>query len=200
MPRVLITAFGPYGPWEDNSSWKALVELTRDLPANPEVTTRLYPVDFETVYQRLQKDLRDTYDYALHLGQAPGATCIHLEAFALNVAASNGEKVHPVVENGPIAFQTSLPLGRWARQLRDAGLPARVSYHAGTLLCNATMYLTHYFNQQHARQTKSAFIHLPLAPSQVLASGATAQRKELPSLPSEAAAKAIRIILGQLAD
>jgi pyroglutamyl-peptidase len=45
MPRVLITAFGPYGCWEENASWLALVELTRDLPTGAEIVTRLYPVD-----------------------------------------------------------------------------------------------------------------------------------------------------------
>ena len=49
MPRVLITAFGPYGKWAENASWLALVELTRHLPAQPEITTRRYPVDLEVV-------------------------------------------------------------------------------------------------------------------------------------------------------
>ena len=41
MPRVLVTAFGPYGGWQENASWLAIVELTRNLPSHPEITTRL---------------------------------------------------------------------------------------------------------------------------------------------------------------
>ena len=46
MASVLITAFEPYDRWEANSSWLALVELTKDLPSEPRITTRRYPVDF----------------------------------------------------------------------------------------------------------------------------------------------------------
>jgi len=35
MTRVLITAFEPFDRWSENSSWLALVELTRSLPESP---------------------------------------------------------------------------------------------------------------------------------------------------------------------
>ena len=57
MPRVLVTAFEPYDVWSENASWLALVELTRDLPVRPEVTTRLYPVDYAEMRKRLERDL-----------------------------------------------------------------------------------------------------------------------------------------------
>ncbi len=47
MTRVLLTAFEPYDTWKANASWLALVDLTSDLPSQPQVTTRLYPVDFD---------------------------------------------------------------------------------------------------------------------------------------------------------
>ena len=72
MLSVLITAFEPYDRWPENSSWLALVELTRDLPTNLKVVTRRYPVDFEAARSRLLDDLAANYDFALHLGQAPG--------------------------------------------------------------------------------------------------------------------------------
>jgi len=39
MPTVLITAFDAYDAWEQNSSWLTLIELTRNLPEQPSVTT-----------------------------------------------------------------------------------------------------------------------------------------------------------------
>ena len=59
-PRVLITAFEPYDRWRENSSWLALVELTKELPREPHVTTRLYPVDFGLVRSKLEEDLAST--------------------------------------------------------------------------------------------------------------------------------------------
>ncbi len=199
MSRVLITAFGPYGNWSSNASWLALVELTRQRPASPAITTRLYPVDFALVSQRLAEDLPG-HDIALHLGQAPGSATVLLESIAINVRATEVRDVgqpQPLAADGPVAYQSQLPLGRWAGLLRDAGFPARVSYHAGTFLCNATLYWTHYLCQRHAWPTRAAFVHLPLTAAQALA---CADGELLPSLPSTAAADALRLILEQLAD
>jgi pyroglutamyl-peptidase len=198
MPRVLITAFGPYGTWKENASWLAMIELTRNLPKVPDVTTRLYPVDFDVVHERLEQDLSAGYDYVLHLGQAPGASCIQLEAIGINVSATtvtDPDQPHPLIPDGPVAYQSVLPLAHWAGLLRDAGIPARVSYHAGTYLCNAILYLTHYLCQRREINTRATFVHLPLSCAQALTG-----EQELPSVPSSVAAEALRLILDQLAD
>jgi pyroglutamyl-peptidase len=199
MARVLITAFGPYGPWTENSSWLALVELTRHLSPAPAITTRLYPVDFAAVAERLAQDLPG-HDYALHLGQAPGATCVQLEAIGINVgAASIQETDQPksLIPEGPVAYQSQLPLGSWAEQLRQAGIPARVSYHAGTYLCNATLYFSHHLCACRGWTTKSTFLHLPLTVPQSIRG---VREEPLPAMSSNVAADAIRIILDQLID
>src|SRR5262245_20545381 len=83
--RVLITAFEPYDGWQSNARWLALVELTKQLPTEPKVTTRLYPVDFDRVRAKLEDDLRAGFDVAIHLGQAPGIAAVHLEMMAINI-------------------------------------------------------------------------------------------------------------------
>src|SRR5690348_9736070 len=99
MPSVLLTAFEPYGAWPENSSWLALVELTRSLPEEPRITTRRYPVDFAAVRQLLAKDLSYDYDFAIHLGQSPGSAQVHLEAIGLNVG---GESDQLAERHGPL--------------------------------------------------------------------------------------------------
>jgi pyroglutamyl-peptidase len=195
-PRVLITAFEPYDRWRENSSWLALVELTKDLPREPHVTTRLYPVNFAAVRAKLEEDLKAEYDYALHLGQAPGAAAVQLEVVGINVGGALGqppEEFQPLVEGGPVAYRCQLPLADWAVKLRGAGIPACVSHHAGAFLCNATLYLSLHLAQQRGWKTKSAFIHLPLGLSQV-----AAEPHDLAALPSETSAAAIRLILQEL--
>ncbi len=170
--------------------------MTRNLPKSPEITTRLYPVDFAVVHERLEQDLQAGYDFALHLGQAPGASCIQLEAIGINVSATTAtdpEQPRPLIPDGPVAYQSVLPLAHWAGLLRNAGIPARVSYHAGTYLCNATLYLTHYLCQRRGLNTQATFVHLPLTCSQALVSD-----RALPSVPSIVAADALRLILSQL--
>jgi pyroglutamyl-peptidase len=198
MPTVLITAFDAYDCWEQNSSWLALIELTRNLPDQPVVTTRRYPVEFSSMRERLAADLEANYDFALHLGQAPGKGRIELEAIGLNVAgngaASPGE-FGRLIDDGPVAYQSNLPLGDWATKLRKAGIPCQVSHHAGTFLCNATLYLSQFLAQQMALKTRSTFIHLPLDISQALETP-----RDIATMPAVTMAAAVRLILDEMAD
>jgi pyroglutamyl-peptidase len=194
MKTVLLTAFEPYDAWTSNASWLALVELTRDLPERIRIVTRRYPVDFSTLPQRLAADLEAKYDYAIHLGQAPGSSRLRLEAIGINVGAHGGESAHRLVEGAPVAYHSTLPLDDWAARLVAAGIPAAVSYHAGTFLCNATLYLSCHLAEQMSLPTQSTFIHLPLDVTQT-AGAAT----DHPSLPTEMAAAGVRLILEELA-
>jgi len=197
MASILITAFEPYEQWAENSSWLALVNFTRNLRPGQQITTRLYPVNFAEVRRRLQTDLAANYDYVLHLGQAPGVATIRLEAIGVNVGGrvdEPPEHYRKLVEDGPVAYHSGLPLADWAGELRKAGVPAAVSFHAGTLLCNATLYMTHYFAEKLGLRTQATFLHLPLATRQV-----TAGNKEMASLPIESSAGALDLIVGALA-
>lgn len=196
MLRLFITAFEPYGGWESNSSWLTLVEFTKTLQNDADITTRLYPVDFDEVKKRLERDLRADYHVALHLGQAPGASCVQLEAIGLNVGGRSdqaAEEFEQLTEDGPVAYRSGLPLAEWSGLLRSSGVPAKVSYHAGAYLCNATLYLTHYLAEKLALQTQAAFVHLPLDYSQT-----AAQNKEMPAMSAEMSARAVRLIVDEL--
>ena len=87
-----------------------------------------------------------------------------------------------------------MPLDRWSAKLRHAKIPAAVSYHAGTFLCNAIMYLTHYWYQSRDPHKRIGFVHLPLATEQVAGKG-----RSLPSLPVSTLSSAIRLLLEDLA-
>lgn len=163
MPRILLTAFEPYDPWTENSSWLTLVELTRWINAHAQVVTRRYPVDFAEVARRLADDLSDDITCTIHLGQSPGSASVQLEAIALNVD-SHGRAL---ISGGPTGLRSELPLERWHNRIRARGIPAAVSWHAGTYLCNATFYLAMHRFLQTRRPLRSIFVHLPLSPAQV---------------------------------
>ena len=192
--RVLLTAFEPYDSWDLNSSWEALVTFLhhRGLPSG--VITRRYPVDLVELQRRLEKDLATGFDAVLHLGQAPGISRVQLEAIAVNVAGmteATGDFFGPLVPNAPVAYRTTFPLDQWNLELRSSGIPSSVSFHAGTYLCNAALFLTHHWHAVHRRACSIGFVHLPLTPEQVLRS-----RRDLPSMPREQSAEAI----GRLVD
>ena len=198
MPQVLITAFEPYDRWKQNASWLSLVELTRDMLEEPRVVTRLYPVDFQKARQKLEEDLATNYDFALHLGQAPGAGRIQLEAIGLNVGGTStqlADTFQPLEPGGPIAYRSDLPLADWAARLRSAGIPAVVSYHAGTYLCNAVLYLSLHLASTRGLKTRLTFVHLPLTPQQVLD-----DRGDTANMPPAMTAIGLRLILEAISE
>ncbi len=199
MPRILLTAYGPYDQWSENASWHALRELMLDTPSGLEITTRLYPVDFVKLLPRLESDLQEGFDVVLHLGQAPGSGRIELETVGINLGMERGSgpgEAFPLAPDGPAAYQSTLPLGDWAALLQSEGIPAAVSFHAGTYLCNAALYLTHYLSERdglvgtEGQRTAATFLHLPLDTPQAVKSV-----EDTPSLPAVESARAIRLIL-----
>ena len=197
MAKILLTAFEPYDVWKENASWLALVELTKDISSDIDVTTRRYPVDFAAVKELLAHDLAAEYDYAIHLGQAPGSAVVQLEQIGINVGGQSSQQRHehrPLSSDGPVAYRSALPLADWVTMLRAEGVPTALSFHAGTFLCNATLYWTHYLVERNDWPTRSTFVHLPLATSQV-----TSEQRAIASLPTEMSARAVRLILERLA-
>jgi pyroglutamyl-peptidase len=100
-----------------------------------------------------------------------------------------------LAEDGPIAYRSDLPLADWAAKIRRAGIPCQVSYHAGTYLCNATLYLSHFLAACKSLTTRPLFVHLPLDVSQALG-----ESKDFPTMPAATMAAAVRLILDELAE
>ena len=197
MKTVLLTAFEPFGTWPANSSLLCLQAVLPQCPQGLQITARVYPVDFSAVREALWADLQAGYDFCVHLGQAQQTGRMRLEAVAINVGGLPGQpedEYGALQPGGPVAVQSTLPLPEWAVMLRDRGIPAYVSYHAGTFLCNATLYWSRLLADELGLATRTCFIHVPLATSQVVAS-----QGDWPTLPTATAAEAVRCILEQLA-
>jgi len=163
VTRVLLTAFEPYDRWPDNASWLALMDLTNWFDGPVELITRRYPVDLGRMSEKMRTDLQEDYDFALHCGQAPGSPRLRLEAVGLNLRTDGSE----ILSGAPAAYRSEMPLEAAAVSIRNAGIPATVSHHAGTYLCNAALYLSQHYIASFGMKTASAFIHVPLAPAQV---------------------------------
>jgi len=131
------------------------------------------------------------------VGEVHGAKLVGLLRRALRdrpnavllLAESGGVRLHEA-NAGLIAVSEVM---RALLDVRAAGIPAQVSYHAGTYLCNATLYFSCYLAERMELKTRSTFIHLPLAPAQT-----AEQAYDLASLPVETMAEALRWIVDQM--
>ena len=191
--KILLTAFEPYDQWDTNSSWDALTELLKHRGLPDGITTRRYPVDLDKLTERLSVDLEKRFDAVLHLGQAPGTCAVHLETIAINVAGvtyTPGGLFGPILKDGPVGYRSQMPLAQMSTVLKTAGIPCSISYHAGTYLCNAILYLSHHWHAVRGREVPVGFAHLPLTIEQTVAAG-----REMPGLPTSELAKAIELLL-----
>lgn len=100
----------------------------------------------------------------------------------------------PCVPGGPAAYLATLPLQAILAALTADGIPAYLSNTAGTYLCNQTLYGTLHAVSRRARAPKAGFIHFPLLPSMVAASG-----QEQPSMDAALMLRAVEVALGVIA-
>lgn len=165
------------------------MELTHWYDGPVELVTRRYPVDLRMMSERLRKDLQGGYDLAIHCGQAPGSSQMRLESVGLNLRTDGTE----ILGDAPAAYRSKLPLAVSAQKIRDAGIPAAVSHHAGTYLCNAALFLSHHYSAAFSMRTQSLFVHMPLAPVQV-----ARENSDSPSMSAPMTSAALAILIQSL--
>jgi pyroglutamyl-peptidase len=183
---ILVTGFEPFGDEAINPS----AEVARALHGRTIDGVRVVGVVLPCVFGQAIDALRAALDLhrpqlVLALGQAAGRAGFSLERVAINVddaripdnAGAQPIDV-PVLTRGATAYFATLPIKAMCAALRDAGHPAEVSNSAGTFVCNHVFYgLQHALRRR--RSVRSGFMHLPLLPEQVAASGSAVA----PSLP-----------------
>ena len=80
------------------------------------------------------------------------------------------------------------------KALVEEGIPAYTSNTAGTYLCNQTLYWTLHAVRDRTRPPGVGFIHVPLLPSMVAATGL-----EQPSMDFSLMLRAVETVLGVIA-
>ena len=195
--RLLISGFEPFGGERLNPSWEAVRQLPNRVGAW-DLTQIQIPTVFGQGAARLLDAAAEVQPSAiLCVGQAGGRGAVTPEVIGINlreasIADNAGQKPEnePVVPGGPAAYFATLPVRDMASAIRRIGLPATLSYSAGTFVCNDVLYtLLHYY---HQTETRVGFIHVPFLPEQA--------KGDQPSMPLkqmiQALQKAIEVIAG----
>ena len=175
MKTILITGFEPFAGMPLNPALEAVRILNgTELQGLGVIRTVTVPVVHTKSIATVTSAICDYEpDAVLMVGLAPGRIGIMPERVAINVddfrlVDNEGNQVvdEPVVEGGPAAYFTTLPIKTMVQEMRQAGIPASVSNSAGTFVCNHLFYgVMHELRNQDVR---AGFIHVPLLPEQAV--------------------------------
>ena len=171
MKNLLITGVEPFGGESINPSWEAVSRLPENI-GEYKITKLLIPVVFgETAKYILEVANNLSPDVIISVGQAGGRNAITPEMVAINLRHAsipdnkgNQPQDTAIVQDGPTAYFTTLPVRKMSDAIKAQGIPSNVSYSAGAYVCNDVLYtlLDHFQNKNR----RVGFIHIPYSKEQ----------------------------------
>ena len=175
--KILLTGFEPWGKWDQNPSGEAALSLHGAVVGGHEVVGVTLPVVHGEDFARVTPLIEAHCPAAVvSLGLGGGGTTLNVERVAVNLKVIDGGEGDepgdlPVVEGGPAAYFSTLPTRKMVASMQAAGVPARLSYSAGTFLCNHIMYQVLHYLAERRMEIPAGFVHIPALPEQVAAQG-----------------------------
>ena len=197
-----MTGFEPFGTHPANPTEGLAKAVDGRRIGDCAVAGAVLPVHHAEAAVRVAALLAETNpETIVHLGLAAGRARVALERVAVNVmdyevADNAGFRAsgEPCVPGGPTAYFSTLPLAALVKALLNEGIPAYTSNTAGTYLCNQTLYGTLHAVRNMARPPRVGFIHFPLLPAMVAATGLEQASMDLPLM-----LRAVETVLGVIA-
>ena len=140
MKKLLLTAFEPFGGEITNPSLEAARHIHQISFPDASVRVAELPVDrYRAIEAALEEVRRIRPDVVIMLGEAGGRFRITPERIAINIDdfripdnAGNQPSGEPIVEGGPPAYFSTLPIRAITDRLINARIPAAISNTAGT--------------------------------------------------------------------
>ncbi len=204
--KIIISAFEPFGGSGRNSSLDTLRSLPYRMYGYDIIKVTL-PVVYgdcgRILCEKIAEYEKSDVAAVMCLGQASGRGSITPEYAAINVRSSRAaDNAGVKYELSPIeqgtdaadAYITTLPVGAIVEQMRKAGVPAAVSFTAGTYVCNDLMYAA--LSYCKPLKIPAGFIHLPL--SLEIAVAETTLAGTLPTIPQSLLTRGIAEAVGTI--
>lgn len=197
-PVVLVAGFEPFAGESVNPSAEIARSLDGESIAGHRLVGAVLPVSFADApiaLADLLERLRPTLVIAL--GQAGGRSEVSLERIAVNLIdarIADNAGLQPidqaVLEDGPGAYFTSLPVKAMCAAMRELDVPAALSLSAGSFVCNQVFYWLAHLLATDYPGLRGGFIHVPWLPAQLAAHPGE------PSLPLPTLLRGIRAAIG----
>jgi pyroglutamyl-peptidase len=176
LKKVLLTGFDPFGGEKVNPALEAVNQFQNKTLEGVQVAVLEIPTVFRKSLEILRRGIEETNpDVVICVGQAGGRSEISLERVAINVDDAripdnegNQPIDTPIVEGGPAAYWSTLPIKAIVQNIRKAGIPAAVSNTAGTFVCNHLFYGLAHLIATEFPYVRGGFIHIPYLPEQAV--------------------------------
>jgi len=160
------------------------------------VRTAKLPVDRYRAVDNLLDLIRSGHpDVVIMLGEAGGRFRINPERIAINIDdfripdnAGNQPRDEPIIEGGPAAYFSTLPIRAIAERITRAHIPAAISNSAGAYLCNRVFYSVMHTIAVESLPIRAGFIHLPYLHDQAMI-----KHHDTPSFSAESIVEAVRL-------
>jgi pyroglutamyl-peptidase len=170
MVTVLV-GFNEFGPIEINPSRLVIEELARRRNGlNDTFIAEVLPTEFAAAGERVVRLIQSHGpQVVIIVGVAAGREAINLERIALNLDdaelpdnAGECRIGSPNMAHGPLARSSTLPLNELLDALRERQIPACISNHAGTFVCNHVHYRALHALAESESRAMCGLIHIPL--------------------------------------
>ena len=201
MKKILVTGFEPFGKDARNPSGES-VRMLKEVE-NAEIRKLILPVSWKRAFPEVEKvwDLWKP-DALLMVGLAAGSTAIRIERIGVNLCGEiidmdgryadgsespSGE--HPVIAGSREAFFATYHHEAILKALKEAEIPAKYSFSAGTYICNYLLYSSLAKMARENGNMKIGFIHLPYADG---------QKEGAPSMPLDTMVRALETALSKI--
>lgn len=176
--KIMVTGFDPFGGDKINPSWEAVQALPEHI-GQIQVQKCRIPTEFEGAVRRIREKMDEIQpDAVLCLGLYGGCPSIRVERVAINLQdaripdnAGAQPQDKPVRPEGPDAYFSTIPTRKFVEAMTSRGIPAVLSYSAGTYVCNTLLYAVLDHCARQGLRIPCGFLHIPCSPEMASAMG-----------------------------
>ncbi len=169
MNSILLFSFKPFLVYKSNSGTILAKDALAQMGKPENITHVILPVIFEKAGAQLVKLVKSSKpSLILGLGMHSRASHLFFERIALNVSHSiksdnnrNKPKDQLINPAGPLAHMTTMHYKDIEEICREKKVPFRLSFHAGTYVCNNVLYMLLDSLSRESFPVRAGFLHVP---------------------------------------